>query len=520
MAACLAAITERHKWDLVWLSELDNMHAEFECGSIDDAVSPHQFVRHYGGEGNTSYGFIIHSDISSLVVKLTMHDRTAGILLAAAGVLPLAVVGLHGRMHTDAESTLAEISAVLSDLGINRNTQLAVVGDFNIDQAYTFESNSDRPQEPQTLSSARDFLSSWCEEYSSEVILADEWLSWPGGNADPTDLVPYTRFPMGDLALTQRPSVLDYACVSKNSCAKSWLDWMPAMADHALHGIDVRWSHATPMRLKTHWSCLDEEQCLSWIQSLDLDRSLCTDSDLVKTFKNICVEAQSMWACQNTCSQRRTSRLPLQLRDVYSRISSATDEGQRLQLQKQAWQMRRKWVTDLRNRVSASNVSKGRVISKSKKLHHVKSVLISGVRSSGEAGANAIKQDFENKWCNDLHMQSLLIDILNEHDAVSIKFESEEVSKALNMTRRIRKLDGTGICIAVVKLVFAAFPEYVTGVLGCLAGNIVCLREERIQGKVFGKESSHPEPSECRAILPLSSLLTLLDCILSARLSD
>ena len=109
------------------------------------------------------------------------------------------------------------MSATLAEIGANSHTQIAAVGDFNIDQCSAFDESR---VEPSSLTQAREMLANWCSECSLEVALADEWLSWPGGNADPCDLTPYTRFPNGALAELQRPSILDYGCVSKDSFAK------------------------------------------------------------------------------------------------------------------------------------------------------------------------------------------------------------------------------------------------------------------------------------------------------------
>ena len=44
------------------------------------------------------------------------------------------------------------------------------------------------------------------------------------------------------------------------------------------------------------------------------------------------------------------------------------------------------------------------------------------------------------------------------------------------------------------------------------------IHEQTIAARVYGKESHEPIASECRAILPLPSLLTLADIIVSTKL--
>ena len=104
-AALLDAIQEKDMWDIIWLCELDGVHGNLDLEDVEEHLHPHKIVRHYGGEGNTSYAFIIHSNILPLMVKLIFESRSAGILLAGAGAKPLAVVGLYGHMHGDCEDS-------------------------------------------------------------------------------------------------------------------------------------------------------------------------------------------------------------------------------------------------------------------------------------------------------------------------------------------------------------------------------------------------------------------------------
>lgn len=133
-------------------------------------------------------------------------------------------------------------------------------------------------------------------------------------------------------------------------------------------------------------------------------------------------------------------------------------------------------------------------------------------------GAESVVEDFEAKLCKNLHGRDMLNNVFSDHADAHIEFDSDEVSKTFQVVRNIRKLDSNGISICEIKFIFQVHTQYVTKARSMLASNCACIDYEHIQSRVFGMESACPTPGECRAILPLTAMLTLLDCMLSARL--
>ena len=93
------------------------------------------------------------------------------------------------------------------------------------------------------------------------------------------------------------------------------------------------------------------------------------------------------------------------------------------------------------------------VVSKGKKLYNIKSVSIDGCFTGGGPGADSVVKDFEAKWCKNLHARDMLNNLFSDHSDAHIEFDSDEVSKAFQVGRNIRKLDSNGISIAVLKLI-------------------------------------------------------------------
>ena len=96
-------------------------------------------------------------------------------------------------------------------------------------------------------------------------------------------------------------------------------------------------------------------------------------------------------------------------------------------------------------------------------------------------------------------------------------FSEQELWEAWLEIRNLRKLGSDGISLGAVRLVSNVRPDIVCSVLSCLASSVNELRNEQVLGRVYGKESGMPIPSECTAILPLSPLLSLIDVMLSTR---
>ncbi len=95
------------------------------------------FLRHWGGEGHSSYACIINSRVVSKVSEIHYQPRSASIILKDFGVQPLCLIGLHGWHGLDSTTnTLSEVAWHLSRVTGVRIFNKLVVGDWNIDLAW------------------------------------------------------------------------------------------------------------------------------------------------------------------------------------------------------------------------------------------------------------------------------------------------------------------------------------------------------------------------------------------------
>ena len=100
------------------------------------------------------------------------------------------------------------------------------------------------------------------------------------------------------------------------------------------------------------------------------------------------------------------------------------------------------------------------------------------------------------------------------------KIRPEEVQAALARAKNSKKLDQHGMCLAVLALVFDLAPLFTCILLDHYSWDYMAMEDnEKVAGRVYGKESNMPVPTECRAILPMNTLHSVCDFIFSARMS-
>ena len=270
MSCLLRDVFDKRDWDIIWLSELDNVHGELTF--LDELVAelePHAFHRHYGGEGNTACGFLIHYRLCPLLRRVEWHNRSGALILQSPGSVPLVVAGVHGHMHSEANRTLSELAALLG-LCPGDERQVCMIGDWNIDVSsrmpgfvdtegnIAIRRNAPGPRDRLHSSNsghtqllrAKLLLESWALNLRCEICIAESCDLPPGGPFLAQCIAwPFTRIPVGEHADTHTPSLLDYAIVSIGACRQQWLDWEAVPADHGaigvLCGLELCYTHPT-----------------------------------------------------------------------------------------------------------------------------------------------------------------------------------------------------------------------------------------------------------------------------------
>ena len=121
-------------------------------------------------------------------------------------------------------------------------------------------------------------------------------------------------------------------------------------------------------------------------------------SELISAFKMHCVALQKCFGSELNARERRFSRLPMQVRDLYNRLQTCTDEQQRGNVKRLAWERKKAWIDSHRLDIIRNRVRRGGVFCTSKKLHTIRYISEGALKHAGIEGANLVARDFSNKW--------------------------------------------------------------------------------------------------------------------------
>ena len=145
-----------------------------------------------------------------------------------------------------------------------------------------------------------------------------------------------------------------------------------------------------------------------------------------------------------------------------------------------------------------------------------------GIFLNGEISLDAdvnraeIDSAFQSRWDvqNEVELD-LLCKQLAVTEGHELPLTTGLITTALANLRRKYRLDYNGGCTMALIIINHAFPAHLRSILGRLMSSTEQMRSLSLQGKVFGKHSSFPHPTETRAILPLDSLLSLVDALIN-----
>eukprot|EP00928_Gymnodinium_smaydae_P021212 TRINITY_DN18258_c1_g1_i1.p1 TRINITY_DN18258_c1_g1~~TRINITY_DN18258_c1_g1_i1.p1 ORF type:complete len:557 (+),score=32.02 TRINITY_DN18258_c1_g1_i1:406-2076(+) len=94
------------------------------------------------------------------------------------------------------------------------------------------------------------------------------------------------------------------------------------------------------------------------------------------------------------------------------------------------------------------------------------------------------------------------------------------IEQAFKNIKAKTKLDADGLCVASFFVCFLADPEKFTRLLADVLSNTAFYLDQTIHARVYGKVSSYPASGDVRCILPLSSILTIVDALVPALLQQ
>ena len=228
------------------------------------------------------------------------------------------------------------------------------------------------------------------------------------------------------------------------------------------------------------------------------------------------LQVQSECADSRSCQQKRYDRMPQELRDVYSRLAIETDEYQIVALRAEVWKLRKEWVAHARVQTLTEKVKNGSVLHRSKKLHTISSFVVHGQRTVDQDVWKTELKNYFDKKCGvfDFQMRCNVVDFLAKSEGMSINITIDHVAASFRRLRRKSSLDLHGVCVRALELLFVAQPLQFSLWLSHFAGNSSHLKELEIRAQATGKTCGDTAVDDVRVILPLPSILALLDALL------
>ena len=103
-----------------------------------------------------------------LLRQVAWKSRTGCLTFSASGFSPLYILGVHGQMHNEAGATLTEVASLLP-ADVDRS-QVAMVGDWNIDHSYSLQDVPWAADEPASLTQARSLLQNFASQRGAEIV--------------------------------------------------------------------------------------------------------------------------------------------------------------------------------------------------------------------------------------------------------------------------------------------------------------------------------------------------------------
>ena len=381
-------------WDVIWLVELDQFLREIDQQPYKEVVGGHLFFRHWGGQGNLAYGLLINSRLKSKIQTFKFGSRSAGFRMSEKGSSDFICVGVHGHADGDYVETITDFSDIVMHVGYKCGVQVAIIGDFNVDQSAIFNDNA-KSLESAHKRNGRQALNVWARTHGCDMSICDDWLSLPFhlNQQFERQPIPYTWIPQGQQANMCSPSVIDYAICSSGSQVSNQIRWDVSLGDHAVFVLKVKWKFHVQESRKTRWICCDEKKATEWLCTHDklcenpgtrAGANICTDEQSCDfhDFRDLCFELQDTFSDRSTCDQRRKNRMPLMLRNAYALVRSACTKLEYEERRKHAWQLRKKWVKDRHNKICCEKVKKNKTLGKACKLFPIDSDCVAFTETS------------------------------------------------------------------------------------------------------------------------------------------
>ena len=507
------------QWDVLFISECDFYSTEVLDNEheIAEVLAPHRTWRHWPGSGSRSLRFILHSKMVSHLNDMTWCGRVGLLSLYPHDSLQTscgaAIMGVHGA-HGDAILDTFNDASTLRQL-VPAASKVICLGDMNVDMLPSFEQDpwADKPNRALHHCERRALLYSWADSQNILPIMPLPSESIAHGRFELDCLLaPISRLPPDSSEDT--PSLLDYCVASANFVKTSQLSWHSKFSDHAVLCTVVNYASSRPRFAKTHWLCTSPDSCLDFLRS----RFPFVPSEKeCENMRSMLCDARDRFQNRASAAMRRQLRMPFRLRCLYSELRRCLPDV-RSTLQKQIWTLRKSWVHARRSADARRQTAAGKTLRKSKKLARLTSIVCAdGSRVIAPATMVETAADrFTSAWGGgDFHRREVLADWLIARNGQLPDIPIDIFEAAFARMRRWTRLDPDGLCPHLLYLAFIAHPDrFALWIRRCLADHET-MKGLTAHAHVYGKKCADSACKDLRAIVPMSSLLVLMDRVLT-----
>jgi len=470
------------------------------------------------GAHSRCMALFVRKSVRFLVNKTFFFDRVGGVLLKF-NRRHLLLCGVHMRHGDELYNSLADFSNCVNCSP--KGCPVFAVGDWNTDQlpimqidpfAEMYHRDMHHYERRLSMQTCMSTLGlDLCIPYAS--VDSPFWSSWE----ELAFFNPITRIP----AESQNeiiPSCLDYSAatpgvLNEESCERCWTI---GIADHASIWSRVNWQFRVwPSFSSNTFHCTSEEDYLSNLQQTHFDW-LSGPDVLFHTLSSV----QNSFQSAETSKQRKERRMPFELKEAIRKGSLADSYRDRSFWRDRAWQLRKKWVTDMKVQAKVRRAREGKAHSKRKKLWKLRGLVIDSHKDvDRDFCARTIASHFTEKWKGTADDQAFAHEVDNTR-AFSLDVSVDEVARGFGMLNRKDTIKHDGVCVRSLELLFIAHPDEFTQWLASGIGDPDIYRSAKIMARPFGKEASYSVLDKIRLILPLSAWLSLADAIISSKLDD
>lgn len=454
-------------------------------------------------------GWLLKAAVLPLVRWVRWQGRSGAVLPCVRETQPLLLMGVHGSHDLE---TLRDDLTALSCLRASapREASVLIAGDWNVDRRCEFE--------PEPAAGAgwlraarRRVLGEWAAGALARVRLPDVVMSLPGGpQNDDCLMMPLTWLPQGAVAAAQRGSILDYVVAAATVECEVAVAWEGAPADHAF----LMWSTKFVARRQ-------RAARRKWIPSEWADvEEAATHHVAVRVLEDSARALQAETWDRRTCAERRAARVPTQSRFRYRAAAQARTEPERRRLRDEARRILCAHIRSMRRGRLVQHVRAGRTFSRGKALRPPLAMRTApeATIDDSQAMVSAAAMWFSAKWkVASPHWLEHVRSLMHTRESHALH-QPLEVAEAWPRLARRGLADARGVSANALRALFEASPASFAPCIAALCASSELMGQMGVHRAVWGKRTARPCLSELRAVVPQSSLLSIVDIVVSHRL--